>query len=161
MSLLQLPFEPHLMIAGLLTDDDGELCFADFNSFLKVNNTLYASLNRTLWQEAVKFPSISDRIFTHLFHTKDLAHLKFFLELGADIETRLREFEFHNATPLQVGAQLDNVPLVRILLEHGAGLVQYDKCDHPTYSAIHAARSADMVRLLLDHHADPNQRVFL
>jgi ankyrin repeat protein len=88
------------------------------------------------------------------------------LELGADTETLLRNFDsVLNFTPLQVATQLDNVPMARLLLEHGANLVQDDKHEardlsHPGYSAIHAARSAEMVQLLLDHHADPEQPAF-
>jgi ankyrin repeat protein len=48
----------------------------------------------------------------------------------------------------------------RLLLEHGADLVQYDHLDRPTYSSIYAARSAEMVQLLLDHHADPELQLF-
>jgi ankyrin repeat protein len=89
-----------------------------------------------------------------------------FLELGADTETLLRNFDsVLNFTPLQVATQLDNVPMARLLLEYGANLVQDDKHEardlsHPGYSAIHAARSAEMVQLLLDHHADPEQPAF-
>jgi ankyrin repeat protein len=49
--------------------------------------------------------------------------------------------------------------MARLLLEHGADVVQYDKLDRPSHSAIHAAQSAEMVQLLLDHHADPDQRL--
>jgi ankyrin repeat protein len=48
--------------------------------------------------------------------------------------------------------------MARLLLEHDADVVQYDKDDRPGYSAIHAARSAEMVQLLLDHHVDPEQK---
>jgi ankyrin repeat protein len=56
--------------------------------------------------------------------------LKFFLELGADIELDLLQFveaddsdgwESGN-TPLEVAAHLDNVPMAHLLLEHGANL---------------------------------------
>jgi hypothetical protein len=83
----KFPLEILLTIADLLTDDEDELCFSDFNSFVQVNRTLYACLNRTLWQEATKFDASTRRVFTHLIRTNDLASLKFFLELGADIET--------------------------------------------------------------------------
>jgi ankyrin repeat protein len=179
MPLLQIPPEILLMIARFLIedeDDDGELCFADLNSFLQVNRALYACLNRTLWQEAAKSILTTEHVFTHLIHTNDLTRLKFFLELGADLETLLLEFDGeggandydlnHNhshikilqPTPLKVAAHLDNVPMARILLEHGADVVQYDELDRPSHSAIHAARSAEMVQLLLDHHADPEQQ---
>jgi hypothetical protein len=69
----QLPLEVPLMIARILLDDEDDLALANFNSFLKVNRALYACLNRTLWQEAAGFDDITERIFTHLFRTKDLA----------------------------------------------------------------------------------------
>jgi ankyrin len=151
------------MIAYLLTDDKGELCFADFNSLLKVNRALYACLNRTLWQKAVEFKDITDCVFTHLLLTNDLARLRFFLELDPDVEISLRgikgDYTVGHWTPLQIAAQLDNLPMARLLLEHGADVVQYDGRRRPSYSAIHAARSGEMVQLLLDHHADPEQRV--
>jgi ankyrin repeat protein len=155
----QLPLELLLMTARLLTDDDGELCLADFNSFLRINRALYACLNRTLWQEAVKSESITARVFAHSIHTNDLARLKFFLELGANIETQIT-VGYVYGTPLNVAARLDYVPLAHLLLEHGATLVQHDSDDRPRYSAIHVARSAEMVQLLLDHHADPEQECF-
>jgi ankyrin repeat protein len=167
MSPPQFPLEILLMIARLLTDDEGKLCIADFNSFLKVNRALYACLNCTLWQEAVEFEDITERVFTHLIRTNDLARLKFFLELGGHIETNLEpEFlddDSHDwaseITPLKAVVDLDNVPMARLLLEHGADLVQYNYDGNPGYSAIHAARSAEMVQLLLDRHADPDQDI--
>jgi hypothetical protein len=157
------------MIARLLTDEDGQLCLADFNSFL--NRALYACLNRTLWQEAVELESMTHCVFTHLIRTNDLPSLKLFLELGAAIETRLPEFEDNvdgdewddwglKNTPLKVAVIQDNVLMVRVFLEHDDGLVRHDKFDSSGYGAIHAARSAGMmVQLLLDHHADPEQQV--
>jgi ankyrin repeat protein len=149
------------MVAPLLIDGEGDLCLADFNSFLKVNRALYSCLNRTLWQAAVESTSTTDRVFTHLILTNDLASLKFFLELGADIETLLDELDsIAIFTPLQAAVHLDNVPMARLFLEHGAELVQSNSDGRLIYSAIHAARSAEMVQLLLDHHADPEQQVF-
>jgi hypothetical protein len=93
MSIPQLLLEILLMIARLLEDDDGGFCFANFNSFLKVNRVLHSSLNRTLWQQAVGSNFITQRVFTHLLRTNNLPRLKFFLELGADVETLLPEFD--------------------------------------------------------------------
>jgi ankyrin repeat protein len=168
MSPPQLPLEVLLMIAHLLTDDEGRLCFADFNSYLKVNRALYACLNHTLWQAAVGFWRATNRVFTHLIRTNDLTRLEFFLGLGADIETSLSQFVYDDdesfdwgseTTPLKTAVQFDNVPIARLLLEHCADLVQCDEHGEPSYSVIHAARSAEMVQLLLDHHADPEQHV--
>jgi hypothetical protein len=71
----KLPLEILLMIARLLTDHKGELCFADFNSFLKINRALYACLNRTFWREAANFDSITDRVLTYLPEPLDNNHL--------------------------------------------------------------------------------------
>jgi ankyrin repeat protein len=163
----QLPLEILLMIAHLLTDEDGYISLSDFNSFLRVNRALYACLNRTLWREAAEFQDITERVFTHLIHTNDLARLKYFLELDADVETHLPEFVDWDydifckteKTPLNVVVGLDNVPMARLLLEHDANLDQYDEDDSLSYSAIHAARSAEMVQLLMDHNADPEQQI--
>jgi ankyrin repeat protein len=151
----QLPLEILLDIAHLLTDDDGKLCFADFNSFLKVNRTLYVCLNRTLWQKAVESKPTTMCVFNHVIHTNDLARLKFFLELGADVETFLYKSRGQaTGTPLHVAVQLNNVPMARLLLEHGADPAKYDGTFNAT---IHLARSGEMVQLLLDHNADPEQ----
>jgi ankyrin repeat protein len=92
-----------------------------------------------------------------------------FLDRGGHVETGLSEFnvdpedpaivhvELLDPTPLVLAAYLDNVPMARLLLQYGANLVRYDVDGEPDYSTIHAARSAEMVQLLLDHNADPNQ----
>jgi ankyrin repeat protein len=164
----KLPLEILLMIARLLTDEEGKLRFSDFNSYVQVNRVLYSSLNRTLWREAAADDTITPHVFAHLIRSNDAARLKFFLELGAEVETILQDYDNsddsdrwgsgNTVTVLKVVAQLDIVPMARLLLEHGADLVQYDQLERPSYSAIHAARSAEMVRLLLDHHADPEQQ---
>jgi ankyrin repeat protein len=158
----KLPLEILLTIGRLLINNKGALRFADFNSFLQVNRALCACLNHTLWREAaLEVSSITERLVTHLIRTNDLARLGFFPELGADTETLLpniiSDWDADN-TPLRVVSQQDNIPMARLLLEYGAHLVQYNRLGHPSYSAIHAARSAEMVQLLLDHHADPEQR---
>jgi ankyrin repeat protein len=165
-----LPLELLLMIAHNIRDDDGELRYDDFNSFLQVNCALYASLNRTLWKEAAEDWVITRRIFTHLIDTNNLARLKFFLELGADAKIEIRlpfeitdpeydeplGLEEQEPTALIVAADTDDIPLARLLLKKGAK-VQYFDCDGGSdYSPIHAARSPEMVQLLLDHRADPN-----
>jgi ankyrin repeat protein len=162
----KLPLEILLMIARLLlTDDEGEPCFADFNSFLKVNRSLYDCLNRTLWEKAAESKSTTERLFTRFIRANNLSRLEFFLELGADVETIVRDFNSPltniNYTPLLVAAaQLDNVPMARLFLEHGADVVQSNSFGRGSYySAIHVAHSAEMVQLLLDHDADPEQEV--
>jgi ankyrin repeat protein len=161
-----LPLELLLMIAHDIRDDYGELRYDDFNSFLQVNCALYASLNRTLWKEAAEDWVITRRIFTYLIHTNNLARLKFFLELGADAEIRL-PFEItdpeddgplgvEEPTALIVAADSDDIPLARLLLKKGAKVQYFRRDGASKYSPIHAARSAEMVQLLLDHRADPN-----
>jgi hypothetical protein len=96
-------------------------------------------------------------VLTHLIRSNHLERLTYFLKLGADIETFLpafntSDYELKEPCPLVVAAYLDNVPIARLHLENGAKV----HCDNPPrYSAIHAARSAEMAQLLLDHHADP------
>jgi ankyrin repeat protein len=166
----KIPLEILLMIARLLINKNGKLSFADFNAFLKVNRALYDCLNRTLWRKAVSWNPMADRVFTQLIRTNALSSLKYFLSLGANSEIFLNEYMDVGSnplyykdgwgpedTPLLVAVGLDNVPMARLLLEHGAGLVQLDKFGDPSYSAIHAAQSAEMVQLLLDYHADPEQ----
>jgi ankyrin repeat protein len=171
MPLLKLPNELLLMIASYIIDDydyDGdESRFAHLNSFHQVNSRLYLCLNTILWQKAVDAGyGFEERVLAHSINTNNLERLKFFLSLGADVETRLRTFEVTEGeclnrscepTPLIAAAYLDNVTMARLFLEKGAK-VQYsldDKYDEPCYHAMHAARSAEMVQLLLDHGADP------
>jgi ankyrin repeat protein len=159
MSLPELPLTILLHIADCLTDDDSKFCFADFNSFLKVNRTLYVCLNRTLWRKAVESKSITECVFKHLIHINDLARLKFFLQLGANVEIVLRDSDRNaNGTPLQVAVQLDNVSMARLFLEHGADPAKYIKSGPYSGDApIHVAQSREMVQLLLDHQVDPEQ----
>jgi ankyrin repeat protein len=160
MSLPELPPELLLMIAHHIRDDDGELRYRDFNSFLRVNRALYACLNRMLWKEAGEWEVGNQRVLTHLIDTKNLSRLELFLELGADVEVQLPAFNFVGEdpsqnfapTPLVLAADMDDVPLARLLLEKGAAEVQYVA----DFSPLHAASSAEMVQLLLDHNADPN-----
>jgi ankyrin repeat protein len=160
MSLPELPPELLLMIAHHIRDDDDELLYSDFNSFLRANRALYACLNRMLWKEAAEWEVGNQRVLTHLIKTKNLSRLELFLELDADVEVQLPAFKFvdddpsenFEPTPLVVAADMDNVPLARLLLEKGAAEVQYVA----EFSPLHAARSAEMVQLLLDHNADPN-----
>jgi ankyrin repeat protein len=165
----ELPLEILLMIAHHMRDDDGELRYDDFNSFLQVNRTLYTCLNRTLWKEAAEHAVGAERVFTQLIKTNDLAYLKFFLDLGAKAEVRLPAFEITGLlgerydrysddtepTPLIVAADTDNFPMARLLLERGAKVNYADKYGSK-FSPLHAARSAEMVQLLLDHNADPD-----
>jgi ankyrin repeat protein len=166
MPLPELPLELLLMIAHHIRKPHGELRYGDFNSFLQVNRALYASLNRMLWKEAAKDDVITRRVFTHLIDTNNLAGLEFFLELGPDIEDCLPGFtmSYLNSdepelvpTPLLAVADLDNVPMARLLIEKGAKVQYFDQYGRGKFSPLHFARSAEMVELLvLDHYADPN-----
>jgi ankyrin repeat protein len=57
--------------------------------------------------------------------------------------------------PLLIVVDLDHVPLARLLLEKGAKVHYVNDNGHGIFSPLHAAHSAEMVQLLLDHHADP------
>jgi ankyrin repeat protein len=150
------PLELLLEIAHHIRDCNGELRHKDFNAFLQVNCALYDCLNPILWKSAIGRPVITAQVLTHLIRNNNLALLQHFLQLGADIETVLPSFntsdgELRRPSPLVVAAYLDNVPLARLLSENGAK-VRYDQ---PSYSALHAARTAEMVQLLLEHRAYP------
>jgi hypothetical protein len=156
-----LPLELLMMIALHITDDRGKLRHGDFNAFLQVNRALYDCLNRTLWKEAAKYQADTQRVITHSIGTNNLAALEFFLELGADVEVGLPAFEItrglvHRPTALLMAAELDNVPLARLLLEKGAKVHYFYRQGRDNFSPMHAARSAEMVQLLLDHNADPD-----
>jgi ankyrin repeat protein len=172
MPLPELPLELLLMIAHLIRDDHGEFRYGDFNSFLQVNRALYTCLNRMLWKEAGAHEFGTQRVLTHLIKTNNPSGLKFFLELDADVEARLPAFDIKTLasdevgaeleqlapTPLLVVAAIDNVPLARLLLEKGAKVRYFDWDCNSKFSPLHAARSAEMVQLLLDHNADPHFR---
>jgi ankyrin repeat protein len=170
MASSHLPLELLLKIADNMTDDRRKLRYRDFNSFLQINCALHDRLNNKLWKEAADLESeastLREHVLTHLINNNNLERLKFFLELGADkfIEVRLPAFKIEGVnsrgygsyeTPLLLAADLDNVLLARLLLEKGAQ-VQYSDESGGKFSPMHAARSADMVQLLLDHGADPN-----
>jgi hypothetical protein len=152
----ELPPELLLMIAHLIRDDHGELRYGDFNSLLQVNRALYACLNRMLWKEAGEHEVGTQRVLTHLIKTNNLASLEIFLELGADFEVRLPAFDITHLEnkpevgaeidiepiPLLIVADLDNVPLARLLLEKGAKVHYFDRYGNKKFSPMHAARSA-------------------
>jgi hypothetical protein len=161
------------MVAEDLRTDDGHLRYGDFNSFLQVNRALYSMLNPTLWRSAAGHGAATARGLGFMLLANDLAGVRKLLALGANVETPLptvgrvqvQHCTYYNPVaglaapePLVAAAECDNVPIARLLLEHGASLVHYNSSGDPGYSAMHAARSAEMVRLLLDHHADPNQK---
>jgi ankyrin repeat protein len=169
----ELPFELLLTIAHHIRDDYGELHYGDFNSFLQVNRALHACLNRILWKEAGENEVGTQRVLTHLIKTNNRLGLEFFLlELGADVEVRLPAFDMTcldcdvgalvnselrlEPTPLLLAADLDNVPLARLLLSKSANVQYFDQYGDGKFSPLHAARSAEMVQLLLDHRANPD-----
>jgi hypothetical protein len=73
-------------------DDDHGLCLDTLKSFRQVNRALYACPNRSFWRETLDRRHTTARILTLLIHKNDLAGLKFFLELGIDIEITLPDF---------------------------------------------------------------------
>jgi ankyrin len=161
-----LPLDVLLMIADEMIDEDGALCFSDLNSFVQVNRTLYHCLNSLLWQEAVSSPTTAERVLTHVLKTRNLRRLQDFLELGGDVETPLPDFDPHRAVleeewfpgppALLVAAEMDCVPIAELLLEYGATF-EYSRSFLP-FSALLAAKSPEMVELLLDFGADLQRR---
>jgi hypothetical protein len=151
----EIPLELLLMIAHHIREDHGELRYGDFNSFVQVNRALYSCLNRMLWKEAVENEVSTQRVLTRLINTDNLKGLSFFLEQpDVNFEVRLPAFGF--ATPLLLAAEMDDVPLACLLLEKGAKVEYFDPDNgNGKFSPLHAARSAEMVQLLLDCNADP------
>jgi hypothetical protein len=157
MPLPKLPLEILFAIAHHMRDDHGELRYGDFNSFLQVNRALHAGLNPMLWKEAGEHKDSTYRALFQLINTNNLARLESFLELGADVDFRFDAFAgilIYRPSTLHIAADKDNLPLARLVLEKGASVQFCDK----QYSPLHAARSAEMVQLLLDHNADPDIR---
>jgi ankyrin repeat protein len=151
-----LPLDVLLMIAYEMTDDDGERCFSDLNSFLQVNRTLHHYLNPLLWREAASSSKTTQRVLIHLLKTRNVERLKYFLELGADVETLFPDFhtdcEVQSPSALIAAAYVDSVPMARLLLENGA-IVEYPP-ESPYLSAMHMAWSVEMAQLLLEFGAD-------
>jgi hypothetical protein len=118
----RLPLEILLMIARLLTENEGKLCFADFNSFLNQPHTLRLSQSHSLARARGVQVHHPPRIQSLNPHQRPCAPQVFFLELGADIETVLLDsivdsgFRDSDPTPLRVAAGLDNVPVARACL---------------------------------------------
>jgi ankyrin repeat protein len=159
MSLSRLPPELLIIIADCLTDSDGNYRYRDLNSLVLINRVSYVCLNTMLWKQALASEHTTKRIFRRLItcDTKNLSRLRFFLELGANIETPVWNVGKHFfSTPLRVAAGKDNVPMARLLLEKGASVRNHSNSSLPRArsSVMHAAKSAEMVRLLLDHGAD-------
>jgi ankyrin repeat protein len=171
MSIPYIPPEILVQIADNISDEHGNIRYHDFNSFLQVNQTLYKYLNARLWKEAANHPVDTQRVFTHLIKTNNLKALGFFLDLGGDPEVRLTAFRdpdfeedpeevdgtrFHlTPTPLLIAVELDNGPLMRVLLEKGAK-IEYSGPSGGLYSPLHAARSVETVQLLLSYNANPD-----
>jgi ankyrin repeat protein len=156
MTAPDLPLDVLLLIADEMTDDNGEPCFSDLNWFLQVNSTLHDLLNPLLWREAARNPETTKRILRHVIKTRNLGRLKYFLELGVDVETFLPDFKIYcdeSPSALIAAAYIDNVPMARLLLEHGAR-VDYHPPELPRFSAMHAVQSVEMVQLLLEFGAD-------
>jgi ankyrin repeat protein len=166
MSPPQLPLELLLMVAHYLIDlsDDGklpsnpadaQLYLSNLQSLRQVNRALFNYIDPIFWQKTLGAHAwLSERVLRPSIQTNDLARLTFFLNCGADIECPLQlwmyDEEASSPRPLLMACCLDNVPIARLLLESGAK-IQYP----PWLSPMHAARSAEMVQLLLDFHADP------
>jgi hypothetical protein len=150
--------EPLLItIAANLRDDSGGLRYDDFNSFIQVDKALYTYLNPKLWEQAVGNDANTQRVPT----TNNLKRFEFFLDHGVNVGLDLPgiditgfpdedgNYEGFRSTPLHIAADdLDKVSLAR----KGAKVQYFDENDHGKYSAFHAARSVEIVELLLLNH---------
>jgi hypothetical protein len=166
MSLSRLPPELLIIIAHNITDSKGKCRYGDLNSLVQVNRAHYVCLNTILWKQALESKHKTERIFQRFLiwpDTKNLARLRFFLELGANIETPLPKAysERFFYTPLRVAVRRDNVPMARVLLEKGANARGHYISSRDLFccpSIMRAAQSAEMVQLLLDHGANREER---
>ena len=67
--------------------------------------------------------------------------------------------EFSGRTPLIAAILANHLPVVRVLVQHGATVNFVDRIGRtPLSEAVHYKRS-EIVRFLLEHHADPNTRL--
>jgi ankyrin repeat protein len=154
-----------LMIAHEMREDTGELRYGDFNSFLQVDQSLCAFLNPVLWYEAAQNVRGTQLVLTHLIKINDLARLAAFLDLGADVNLKLPDFDLtitalagdaelgqlQQWTALHLASDSDNLPMARLLLQRGAAVGDLG------FGPLHAAHSAAMVALLVEHGADPGE----
>jgi hypothetical protein len=153
------PLEILFVIAHQLKDDyinsdrySYGLCFNALKSFRQVNRALYHSVNPIFWPEALRRPNITARVFTSIILSNDLARLKYFLGLSIDIERWLPELSnyirsgYYKERGSLAAAAANR--LHAFYLENGA----------KTECVIHSARSAEMVQLLVDFQADPENR---
>jgi hypothetical protein len=121
-----------------------------------------------LWKDVGENEIDVQRVGTHaltVIKTNNSTGLELFLDLGADVEVRLPAFvitdpdsgaEWEPEPTLLIAADLDNIPLASLMLEKGAEVHYFDRYGNGKISPMHAARSAEMVQLLLDHDADPD-----
>ncbi|PTB48863.1 hypothetical protein M431DRAFT_321813 [Trichoderma harzianum CBS 226.95] len=89
------------------------------------------------------------------------AMAKMLLDLGADPNSGLGERPNYRWAPLVVAVEGNHLKTVKILLENKAdpNICGPNNLDTPLWFAAIKAASADMVRLLLDHDADPNHEL--
>ncbi|KAM6483952.1 ankyrin repeat-containing domain protein [Trichoderma sp. SZMC 28011] len=89
------------------------------------------------------------------------AMAKMLLDLGADPNSGLGERPNYRWAPLVVAVEGNHLKTVKILLENKAdpNICGPNNLDTPLWFAAIKAASADMVRLLLDHNADPNHEL--
>jgi hypothetical protein len=80
------------MIARLLLEEEDDLALVNFNSFLKVNRALYACLI-ALFGKKPRGSTTSLSAYSRTYFAQTILRVfKFFLELGADVETVLLKF---------------------------------------------------------------------
>ncbi|KAK4068204.1 uncharacterized protein Triagg1_7447 [Trichoderma aggressivum f. europaeum] len=86
---------------------------------------------------------------------------KMLLDLGADPNSGLGERPNYRWAPLVVAVESNHLKTVKILLENKAdpNICGPNNLDTPLWFAAIKAASPDMVRLLLEHGADPNHEL--
>jgi ankyrin repeat protein len=161
MPLLKLPNEILMLVGEKLIGNSTNLYgISDLKSFLKVNRRLHCCITRVLWTFLSSTLPVNgylaQLLLTDAINANKIRLLRRFLNAGAHIETPLSidiPGEFLRPTPLMAAAYFDRLRMANFLLRRGAK-IEYRR----SYSALHAAQSAAMVRLLLENHANKEAR---
>jgi ankyrin repeat protein len=150
MTFLSLPNEILVMIASYLESDQ------DLRAFSLASKEFYPSVSPVMYRNNIHNHS-SSGLFWAARHGQPTTATRF-LKYGADANVG----DSTGVRPLWGAVQGGHVTVAQILLAHGADLHNSDEPPdlYPTYPpALYVAvreGNGDMVRLLLDHGADPN-----